>query len=144
MAAVTWTRFASISRFSSTSRGRRTFSKSVAGDEVVVGHAWDLHEGIHDCWANAAETPPNQIFAYGICFWCFDGHLTRVPEPAQYRFVVHEAPTVFIKWSKFLYNLQEYVLNSDRKKCYLTNTLTKRNIWRLSVEVCTIWRETKT
>jgi hypothetical protein len=64
---------------------------------VVVSHARDLHEGIYDCWADTAETPSNQVFAYGICFRCFDRHLTGVPESAQYRFVVHEAPTVFIE-----------------------------------------------
>lgn len=64
---------------------------------MVVRHAGDLHERVHDRWAYAAETPSDQIFAYRVRFRCLDRNLAGIPECAQYRSVVHKAPAVLIK-----------------------------------------------
>lgn len=37
-----------------------------AGEEVVVGEAGSLHEGMHDGWADGTEATADEVFAYGL------------------------------------------------------------------------------
>lgn len=80
--------------------------ETVAGDEVVVGHAGGLHEGVDHRRADATEAPPHQVLADGLGLRRPQRHLPRGTVPADHRLVVQKAPVVFVKRSELLYDLQ--------------------------------------
>lgn len=72
-------------------------AEAVAGDEVVVGHADGLHEGVDHRRPDAEEASPEQVLAHGVGLRRLHRHLPRVPESANHRLAVQEAPAVVVK-----------------------------------------------
>lgn len=85
--------------------------ESVAGDEVVVGDAGGLHEGVDDGGAHAAEAPADHVLAHGLRLRGLHRDLPRVAESADDGLLVHEAPAVAAERPELLPNLPQPIQN---------------------------------
>ena len=82
-----------------------TLLESEATNEVIVCYPCYLHERVDDCGPHRAEPSSYKVLAYRICFGSFRRDLSRIPESANYRLVVHKAPNILVKWPKLINDL---------------------------------------
>jgi hypothetical protein len=68
--------------------------KTETGGEVIIDHAYSLHEGIANGWAHELEAPSQQILAHHFSLMGFGRDFVPCLTAALNRPVADEAPEV--------------------------------------------------